>query len=90
MRSREETSAKMKEYRRQNRIKFEEMSRKLKISGLLLGHLESGDWITHPNIAARVCAAYRLDVDDYNNLVHEDHQADKLSKVGRYTKLREV
>ena len=80
MRSREETSARMKEHRRLNNIKFSDMSAKIKISGALLGHLESGDWITHPHIAARVCAAYHLDVDDYNNLVNEDHRAAKLPK----------
>jgi len=78
VRSREETNARMKEYRQQNKIKFEAMSKKAQISGALLGHLESGDWITHPHIASRVCAAYGLDVDDYNNLVHEEHRVTRL------------
>lgn len=80
MRSREETGQRMRDYRHAHGIKFEKMARRCDVSGHLLGHLESGDWITHPHIASRVCAEYELDVDDYNNLVHKAHHATKLPR----------
>ena len=80
MRSREETSARMLEYRREHNIKIEEMARDAHVSTGLLTALEYDDWITHPHIASRVCEAYGLDVDDYNNLVNEAYYAKKLPK----------
>ena len=80
MRTREETARRMREYRQENNIPLRKMSSKADVSGSILTHLENGEWITHPRIVARVCAAYRLDVDDYNNMVHENHRATTLPK----------
>ena len=78
MRSREETSARMRRYRSLKKLSLGNMSHMAKVSGALLAHLESDDWITHPDIVSRVCAAYELDVDDFNNLVHKDHRVTSL------------
>lgn len=80
MRSRDETSTRMLEYRREHNIKIEQMARDACVSTGLLTRLEYDDWINHPNIASRVCAAYKLDVDDYNNMVHENYRAAKLPR----------
>ena len=80
MRSRKETQKKMLDYRREHGIKFEDMARQCEMSGNLLYQLEEGKWITHPDIVSRVCAAYHLDVDDFNNFVSKDHRVDVLPK----------
>lgn len=76
----EATSLKMQEYRKRHGIKFEAMARRCGTSGVLLSHIENGDWITHPKIAARICAEYELDLDDYNAIVYENYQTNKLPK----------
>jgi len=80
VRSREETAQRMRDYRHKHGIKFEAMSRRTGVSGLIIGNLESGEWITHPRIASIICEAYELDVDDYNNMVHENYRAAKLPR----------
>lgn len=80
-REHDETSCKMLAYRKERGIKFEEMARRCGTTGVLLSHIERGDWITHPKIAARICKEYELDVDDYNAIVHEDYRTDKLPKA---------
>ena len=79
-REHEATSRKMVAYREERNIKKKDMARRCGVSEGLLYHLESDDWITHPRIAARICKEYRLNVDDYNALVHPDHRADVLPK----------
>lgn len=78
MRTLEETGRRMVAFRRARGIRFETMARRCGTTGLLLEHLEQGEWITHPHIAARVCHEYELDVDDYNALVHKRHRQDAL------------
>ena len=79
-REHDETSRKMRAFREEYGIKFDEMARRCGVSGALLSRLEHDDWITHPKIAARICKEYRLTVDDYNAIVHEDYHAHKLPK----------
>ena len=81
MRTRDETAKRMRDYRRLHNIPYQKMARALYIPGLLLDQIENGDWITHPRIAARICAAYKLDVDDYNNMVARHNRTDKLPKA---------
>lgn len=58
-----------------------EMAKRCDCSWRLLEALESGEFdITHPAIAARIAKEYVLTVDEYNQLVHESHHAEKLPK----------
>ena len=74
------TSQKMIAFRKEQGIGLDIMARRCGVSIGLLSRLENDDWITHPSIAARICAEYRLDLSDYNALVHSDHKAKTLPK----------
>ena len=76
----EATSRKMKAYRESHGVGTEEMARRCGIGTTLLRGIEEDNWITSPIIAARVCAEYNLDVDDYNSLVNAEFKATKLPK----------
>lgn len=65
-------------YRRTLGLTCQQMARMCQCSEGLLRMIEEDGEITHPNIAARIAAAYKLDVNGYNALVHEDHRADVL------------
>lgn len=77
---RKETGLKMRMYRDEHLVDIDDMARRCEISRTLLKWLEGGHTITHPNIAARVCKEYELDVNDYNAIVSKEHQTDKLPK----------
>lgn len=58
-----------------------EMAKRCDCSRRLLEALENGEFdITHPAIAARIAKEYELTVDEYNQLVHESHHAERLPK----------
>ena len=44
----------------------------------LLEYLEHEESITHPICAARIATVYGMNVDQYNDIVHENHRADVL------------
>ena len=44
----------------------------------LLWMLESGDTVTHPNIASRIAYRYKLTLKQYNDLVLEKYRANEL------------
>lgn len=74
-----DTRQKMIKFRKDLQLDIEVMAKLSQCSPGLLREVEGG-WITHPKIAARIVAAYELDVDDYNELVHMDYKAEKLPK----------
>ena len=76
----DETSRKMIAFRTEFGIERSEMARRCGTPEGLIKAIEEEDWITHPHIAARVCAEYGLTVNDYNALVHKSHIAMKLPK----------
>lgn len=58
-----------------------EMAKRCDCSWNLLEALENGEFdVTHPAIAARIAEEYGLTVDEYNQIVHESHHAEKLPK----------
>lgn len=59
-------------------LTIEQMANLCHCSPLLISQLESGDWITHPHIAARVVAQYGAGIRLYNDLVHEDKREKQL------------
>lgn len=71
---------KMTKYRKAQGMTLRQMAKVCQCSAKLLAEIEYGGWITHPKIAARIAAAYQMDVTGYNNLVAEEHKADKLPK----------
>ena len=71
----------MKEFRKEHGMKREQMAKVCKCSTGLLRMIEEEGLITHPNIASRIAAAYMLNVDGYNDLVADEHRAEKLPKV---------
>lgn len=77
-RKRVSTGDKMIAFRKKNRIARSEMARRCGAPEGLITALEEDGWITHPNIAARVCAEYGLGVTDYNRLVSKCHKAKTL------------
>ena len=53
-------------------------AKKAHCSTKLLEYLEYDDSITHPICASRLAAVYGMNVDQYNQIVHEKHLADVL------------
>lgn len=60
--------------------KLREMAQDCQCSPGLLSAIEFDGWITHPHIAARIAAVYKLDLDGYNDLVSLDRKAKALPK----------
>ena len=71
---------KMTGVRKKFGLSIEEMAERCKCSSGLLRNIEENGWITHPNIATRIASKYRLNVDEYNQLVFRDYVATKLPK----------
>lgn len=71
---------KMTEYRETNGKTIERMAEACLCSPDLLRAIEYEGFVTHPNIAARIAAAYKMDLDGYNDLVPEERKETKLPK----------
>jgi len=63
----------MEQYRNDNRISLEEMSKKTGVSSGLLAYIEGG-YVTHPLIAKKVQKGYKLSDDETELLMPEIHR----------------
>lgn len=70
----------MIDFRNERGLSLKSMSRVCKVSHGLLAAIEELDFVTHPAIAARIAAAYKLTLDQYNSLVPENHRTNKIPK----------
>lgn len=68
----------MRRYRADHLKTIAQMAALCGCSTGLLRAIEVDGWITHPNIAARIAAAYKLDVNAYNELIPKEHRVDTL------------
>lgn len=75
-----EPRKKMTEIREAQGKSIERMAQLCKCSEELLRIVELEGAVTHPHIAARIAAAYGLDLDGYNEIVPKEHKATKLPK----------
>lgn len=75
-----EPRKKMTKYREAEGKTIEQMAEACLCSPSLLRAIEYEGFVTHPNIAARIAAAYKMDLVGYNDLVPEEHRAEKLPK----------
>ncbi len=64
---------KMKAYREKNGYSVERMSRKSGASAVLIRMVENGN-VTHPEIAAKIGKAYKLDKEDIYELIPENYR----------------
>ena len=71
----------MTAFREREEMSVRQMAKVCRCSPGLLYGIEYEGLITHPNIASRIAAAYMLNVDGYNDLVADEHRAEKLPKV---------
>lgn len=58
-----------------------QMAKKCHCSERLIVGVEEDDWITHPQIAARMAKEYGFGIRTYNQLVHEDRQAKAVPEI---------
>lgn len=81
----------MIEKRKAQGCTLSEMAKRVDCSWMLLDALEFGDFpCTHPQIAARIAKEYGLNVDEYNQIVHESHHVRRLPKPQLKPKFNDV
>lgn len=68
-------------YRRRLGMSRLEMAMFARCSEKIIEGIEVFGWVTHPRIAARIARVYNLGVHGYNELVPEEHRAEKLPTV---------
>ena len=80
--------SKMLDYEQRIGVSREVMAKACQCSERLLDQVIECGMITHPNIAARIANKYKLNVGDYNELVHKDHRSVVLPKPKPLPKFR--
>lgn len=70
----------MTAFRKGKEMTIRQMAKVCKCSPGLLYGIEYEGYITHPHIAARIAAVYKMGLEGYNDLVADERRATELPK----------